>query len=84
MAVGMASVVLAFLANMFGGMIGNVVFALLIAVLFHALTLFLGVVDPTIQGLRLHYVEFFSKFYKSGGKPFTPFRKLRSELAFSA
>jgi V/A-type H+-transporting ATPase subunit I len=42
----------------------------------HALNLVLGNIDPTIQGMRLHYVEFFSKFYLGGGKPFAPFRKL--------
>ena len=26
-----------------------------------------------IQALRLHYVEFFSKFYEDGGQPFPPF-----------
>lgn len=83
-AIGMASVVLAVLSNLFGGIITNIVFAAIVVVLFHALTLFLGVVDPTIQGMRLHYVEFFSKFYESGGKPYSPFRKLGHELSMAA
>ncbi len=44
-----------------------------IAALFHALNLVLGVFSPTIQALRLHYVEFFGKFYEGGGEPFRPF-----------
>jgi len=74
MAIGMASAVLAMLANRFGGAIGNVVLAALVVILFHALNLVLGIVDPTIQGLRLHYVEFFSKFYCAGGRIYSPFR----------
>jgi V/A-type H+-transporting ATPase subunit I len=81
MAIGMASVVLALLANMFGGLITNVVLALLIVIMVHALNLALGIIDPTIQGLRLHYVEFFSKFYLSGGKRFTPLRKMGGATA---
>jgi V/A-type H+/Na+-transporting ATPase subunit I len=74
MAIGMASAVLAMLANRFGGTIGNVVLAALVVILFHTLNLVLGIVDPTIQGLRLHYVEFFSKFYATGGRIYSPFR----------
>ena len=81
MAIGLASVVLALLARMFAGMIANIAFALLVAVLIHALNLALGIIDPTIQGLRLQYVEFFSKFYQSGGRKFSPLRKIGGELA---
>ncbi len=81
MAIGMASVVLGLLARMFAGMIANIVFALVVVVLIHALNLALGIIDPTIQGLRLQYVEFFSKFYQSGGRRFSPLRKIGGELA---
>jgi V/A-type H+-transporting ATPase subunit I len=37
------------------------------------LNLVLGAFSPTIQALRLHYVEFFPKFYEGGGQPFRPF-----------
>ena len=75
MAIGLVSVTLAFLANLFGGMIGNVVVAIIIAALVHVLNLALGIFDPTIQGMRLQYVEFFSKFFIGGGTPYAPFRK---------
>lgn len=75
MAVGLVSVVLAYLANLFGGMAGNIIVGIIIAALVHVLNLALGIIDPTIQGLRLQYVEFFSKFYIGGGTPYTPFKK---------
>ncbi len=80
MAIGMASVVLSLLASMLGGMASSAALAVLIVVLVNALNLALGIMDPTIQGLRLHYVEFFSKFYLGGGKPFAPFQKLGGAL----
>jgi len=43
----------------------------------HALNLALGMIGPLIQTLRLHYVEFFTKFYKGGGSKFNPLRYSR-------
>ena len=39
------------------------------------MNIILGLIDGTIQGMRLHYVEFFPKFYEGGGAPYAPFKK---------
>jgi len=82
-AIGVAKGALAFSFNVIGlGMIlsGNVVIGLLgvIALVFLQLLVFaLGSLSSGIQALRLHYVEFFMKFYKGGGVKFTPFKYIR-------
>jgi len=67
-------VILARVANDLGGMTGNIVLGVIVAALFHALNIALGAMSPSIQSARLHYVEFFTKFYKTGGQQFRPFR----------
>lgn len=74
MAIGIASVAMAKVANDLGALAGGAV-GILVAVLLHAVNMALGIFDPTIQALRLNYVEFFTKFYKPGGKEYLPFKK---------
>lgn len=75
MAVGTASVMLALIANKLGGLTENVILGIIIAGIIHTINLLLGILGPGIHSLRLHYVEFFSKFYQPGGKRYAPFRK---------
>jgi V/A-type H+-transporting ATPase subunit I len=73
MALGLASVMLAEVANGVATSLAPAAAALTLAVLLHAVNFSLGLVSPTIAALRLHYVEFFEKFYDPGGAPFRPF-----------
>jgi len=75
MAIGLTSVLLAFVANNLGGLTGDVVSGVIVAGLIHVLNIVLGVFSPTIHSLRLHYVEFFSKFMEHGGRRFEPLKK---------
>jgi V/A-type H+-transporting ATPase subunit I len=71
-AVGLASAYLALVANRLGSL-GPIWMGVFVAAFFHALNLALAAFSPMIQALRLHYVEFFSKFYEGGGEAFRPF-----------
>ncbi len=73
-AIGLASLYLARVANDMAGQLGNLVVGAIVAVLIHALNLVMGAFSPSIHSLRLHYVEFFRRFYEGGGRPYEPFK----------
>lgn len=61
-------------AGMIAGTIpGGLVAGIITAVLFHLMGVALGILGPALHALRLHYVEFFTKFYTGGGTPYAPF-----------
>ncbi|HUL01817.1 MAG TPA: V-type ATPase 116kDa subunit family protein [Gemmatimonadales bacterium] len=73
MALGIASVMLAVVANRMVGAIGSVTVGIVFALLFHLVNFAIALFSPTIHALRLHYVEFFGKFYSPGGVRYQPF-----------
>jgi len=80
MAIGMASVILAMVANQLGGALGFVIIGVIVAILLHALNIVLAMFSPSIHSVRLHLVEFFSKFYEGGGIVYRPFKKEIAEV----
>ena len=79
MAVGTASVMMAVVANRLAGAVGGVLVGMLFGLLFHLVNFGLALFGPTIHGLRLHYVEFFGKFFSPGGTRYRPFGHWRPE-----
>jgi len=75
MAIGMASVILALVANELAGAFGVAIIGIIVAVLLHGLNILLAMFSPSIHSIRLHLVEFFSKFYEGGGIPYKPFAR---------
>ena len=77
MALGMASVALADLANelIYNTSGGMLIIGTVAAGFIHLMNIGIGVFSPTIHSLRLNYVEFLPKFYEPEGRNYTPFRK---------
>ncbi len=78
MGFGLGSVIIAFLIDMAftpNPNNGIIVFLIYLAVfiILHMLNMILSIFEGLVQGVRLNFVEFFSKFYTGNGVLFKPF-----------
>lgn len=77
MALGLSGGYIAFAFNMIIGMLpvwARFTIGIFIFVFAHLFNLFLSALSAYVHTCRLHYVEYFGKFYEGGGKPFKAFR----------
>jgi len=74
MALGIASVIIADLANELPHGVGYLV-GVPLAIAIHLFNIALAMFSPTLHSLRLNYVEFLPKFYTPEGRSYKPFRK---------
>jgi V/A-type H+/Na+-transporting ATPase subunit I len=80
--IGLASVILAEVANELGAEFGSgamIILGIIVAALIHTLNLALGVLSPSIQSLRLNMVESFTKFYQAADVVYKPFKRSGGE-----
>lgn len=74
MAVGLSGVVLALVANEIGS---RSLWGVVAALALHLINLVLCIFSPMIHAMRLHLVEFFTKFYETGGLTYKPLKRQR-------
>ncbi len=77
-ALGLVSSIMAATCNIFGMMASQIPYvgiliAFLILIVGHAFIIIINILGALIHSGRLQFVEFFSKFFVGGGRPFKPF-----------
>lgn len=79
LALGLATGVIAQVINQMGSMLGSgiigIIFFIIVFLIGTALNMAINILGAYVHTNRLQYVEFFGKFYETGGRPFEPFTK---------
>ncbi|MCL2503666.1 MAG: hypothetical protein FWE94_03530 [Coriobacteriia bacterium] len=83
MAVGLGGAIFADAVNSIvagmGGSVGGMIGGAIVGLLLHALNFAIVIFSPSIHSLRLVFLEFYGKFYETGSKVYSPFRKTGGE-----
>jgi V/A-type H+-transporting ATPase subunit I len=74
MALCLTTAVISQVVNILGGLIGSVP-AIIIGIIGHTLNFLINALGTYVHTSRLHYVEFFGRFYEGGGTQFKPFKE---------
>ena len=74
MALMLAGSVIATVFNTLGSVTGSVIGFVLISLIGNTLNLVLNLLGCYVHDLRLQCLEYFGRFYKDGGKPFSPLK----------
>lgn len=78
-AVSLAAVVNSMAEPLFAmGGITGIVLGVTVLALGHTFNTFIKIMEGFLQGIRLHYVELFDKFYEGGGRKYSPFGQKNS------
>jgi len=77
MALGLCTTGIAMTVNVLSGMLYaagsiGIMFGIIVFFVGHLFNFVINAMGSFVHGLRLHYVEFFTKFYQSGGTEFAP------------
>lgn len=79
LALGLATGVIAMVINTVGTLFGfsilSIIVLIIVFIVGHTFNMAINVLGAYVHASRLQYVEFFSKFYESGGKKFSPFKR---------
>lgn len=78
LALGLATGIIATVVNLIAIMVGEIpyvgfIFAAIVLIGGHTFNIAVNALGAFVHTTRLQYVEFFSKFYEGGGRPFKPF-----------
>lgn len=77
MALSLCTFGIAMAVNILAGLC-NIVLGVIVFIFGHTLNFAINVLGSFVHGIRLEYVEFFTKFYESGGDEFHPFKERES------
>ena len=76
---GLATSVISSVINTLGTLAGNGIVGLIVLIIAfvigHTYNILINALGSFVHSCRLQYVEFFGKFYESGGEAFTPFNE---------